>query len=357
MSRILLLTDHKQNRHLLADYLARHHQVVLPDADQALQERFDLCIVDGPALNRLWEQVQARKQAEEPVFFPVLLLTSRQGIDMVTRHLWRTIDEVVLRPIEKVELQARVEILLRARRLSLGLKQRQEDLEAFMHAMAHDLRAPVRGIAGFARELHTDEGTSLGGAGRHYLQSILSLTEQTQELISAILGFYRLGHTQLRLHRTPLRRIVASCLRNLQGEIQATKAEVVIRGDLGVAHADRALLKIALTNLFSNALKFAAPGVPPRVTVWTTVMPDACRIHVGDNGIGIAEEHQEHIFAPFVRLHGVEEYPGFGLGLASVAKAVELMGGRLGLTSALGKGSTFWIELNRPEEGHEVLDR
>lgn len=273
-----------------------------------------------------------------------------------TKFPWHTIDEVVLRPIEKVELQARVEILLRSRRLSLALKRRQEDLEAFMHAMAHDLRAPIRGIAGFARELHADEGTSLGEASKHYLQRILSSAERMQELSAAILSFYRLGHAQLQLHRTHLQRIVASCLRNLQEEIQARNAEVAIRGELGEVHADPMLLKIALTNLLSNALKFVAPGVPPRVAIRVAVAQDVCCIHVEDNGIGIAPEHQQHIFAPFMRLHGVEEYPGVGLGLATVAKAVELMAGRLGLTSAPGKGSTFWIELNRPEVGHEVLD-
>ena len=78
-----------------------------------------------------------------------------------------------------------------------------------------------------------------------------------------------------------------------------------------------------------------------------------CRIEVTDNGIGIAAEDQARLFTPFVRLHGVEEYPGIGLGLATVQKAVELMGGRVGVTSVPGPGSTFWIELS-PEEGEHV---
>ena len=153
MSRILMLIDHRQNRQLLSECLNRHYEVVLPGTDVALQEAFDLAILDGPALDRLWEQVQARKRLEEPLFLPFLLLTSRQGVDLVTRHLWRTIDEIVLRPIEKVELQARVEILLRARRLSMALQQRRGDLEAFIHAMTHELRAPLRVITGFAEEV------------------------------------------------------------------------------------------------------------------------------------------------------------------------------------------------------------
>ena len=153
MSRILLLLDHRQNRRLLAEWLEQNHQVVMPETDRALQEAFDLAILDGLALDRLWEQVRARKQTEEPLFLPVLLLTSRQGVDLVTRHLWRTIDEVVLRPIEKVELQARAEVLLRARGLSVALQQRHADMEAFLRAMTHELRAPLRVITGFAEEL------------------------------------------------------------------------------------------------------------------------------------------------------------------------------------------------------------
>ena len=152
MSRILLLLDHRQNRRLLAEWLEQNHQVVMPETDRALQETFDLAILDGLALDRLWEQVRARKQTEEPLFLPVLLLTSRQGVDLVTRHLWRTIDEVVLRPIEKVELQARGSFVAGAG-LSVALQQRHADMEAFLRAMTHELRAPLRVITGFAEEL------------------------------------------------------------------------------------------------------------------------------------------------------------------------------------------------------------
>ena len=108
-----------------------------------------------------------------------------------------------------------------------------------------------------------------------------------------------------------------------------------------VVYADPALLKAALTNLLANALKFVAPGVSPRVAMAASVTPDGCRLCVTDNGTGIPPEHQVRIFQPFVRLHGVEEYAGFGLGLASVQKATELMGGRVGVLSVPGEGSTF----------------
>jgi signal transduction histidine kinase len=287
---------------------------------------------------------------------PVLLLTSRQGVDLVTRHLWRTIDEVVLRPIEKVELQARVEILLRARRLSVELRQRQTDLETFSHAMTHELRAPLRVIAGFAQELQV--ATTQGDQEQHCLHRILAATSQAQGLITSLLAFGRLGHGAVRRQPVSLHDVVGSCLRQLQTELQARQDRVSVRGDHVLVHADPRLLKLALTNLLANAVTFVAPGVPPHVTLKAGVTGGVCRIEVTDNGIGIAAEDQARLFTPFVRLHGVEEYPGIGLGLATVQKAVELMGGRVGVTSVPGAGSTFWIELSPVEGEHEsITDR
>lgn len=137
MSRILLFLEHTQNRRLLSEWLGMHYQVLLSDSQvrvgkavPLLDEPFDLCILDGSALNHLWEWVQARKKAEQPVFLPFLLITLRPDVNMITRHLWQSIDELVTKPIEKVELQARIEILLRSRQLSVQLKTANEELQS-----------------------------------------------------------------------------------------------------------------------------------------------------------------------------------------------------------------------------------
>jgi signal transduction histidine kinase len=350
MSRILLLLDHRQNRRLLAEWLEQNHQVVVPETDGALQEAFDLAILDGLALDRLWEQVRARKQTEEPLFLPVLLLTSRQGVDLVTRHLWRTIDEVVLRPIEKVELQARG--------LSVALQRRHADMEAFLHAMTHELRAPLRVITGFAEELQVTAPPS--HEAQHCLCHIRTAAVEAQDLIASLLNFGRLGHGAVRPRRMSLHSVIASCLRQLQAEIQARDTRVAVRGAEVVLCADPTLLKYALANLLANALIFVAPGVSPEITVAAAMAQGVCRIEVTDNGIGIRPEDQVRLFTPFVRLHGVEEYPGIGLGLATVRKAIELMGGHVGVTSVPGAGSTFWIELGTMEEDEDeesIVDR
>jgi phosphoserine phosphatase RsbU/P len=118
MSRILLLLAHRENRHLLAEWLSAHHKILLPEPGQPWPP-FDLCILDGPSLDHHADWVQKAKQAAHPIFLPFLLVTHRHGVGLATQHLWESVDELIIGPIEKPELQARVETLLRVRRLSL----------------------------------------------------------------------------------------------------------------------------------------------------------------------------------------------------------------------------------------------
>jgi signal transduction histidine kinase len=134
---VLLSVEHKENRRLLQDYLSQYHEVTLLDVDQRLDQSFDLGIFDGSTLTRLRKQVEARKEREHALYLPILLVTSRHGLSLITRQLWRSIDEIIFTPIEKVELLARVEVLLRARRLSLELAGK--NMELLQEIVAHRL--------------------------------------------------------------------------------------------------------------------------------------------------------------------------------------------------------------------------
>jgi signal transduction histidine kinase len=345
MNRILLLLANTKNRSLLAQWLEAHYQVIIPESHDALQSPFDLCIIDGQMLKRLWREVKARKEAEQPVFLPFALVTPRPNVEMITRHIWQNADEVILSPVEKMELQARIETLLRTRELSLQLNLQNEDLQSYIHAMSHDLQAPVRAITGFADALLEDEAPRLSEKGQHYLRTIQDAAGQMQELIDSLLDFSRMGNGVLEMQPVALSRIVESCLQNVQDIIEAGHAKVIVQEQMPIVLGNSFLLKTTLTNLLTNALKFVAPGVHPIITISAFASHELCRISVEDNGIGIALEHQQDIFTPFTRLHSIEEYPGSGLGLATVRKAVDLMEGRISITSTPGKGSTFWIEL------------
>ncbi len=166
--RILLLLDQKENRRLLSEWLTSRYEVIPDDSDEALCAPFDLCIIDGRALDRLLLRVRARKAAEHSVFLPILLVTSsRNGVGMVQRHLWKSVDESIASPIQKAELQARLEILLRARRLSCENAKLLRQLEAEVELAAHvemDLlpdRLPV--LSGFEVAARTVPAREVGG--------------------------------------------------------------------------------------------------------------------------------------------------------------------------------------------------
>src|SRR3984893_4929542 len=126
MSRILVLMDHKENRRLLAEWLANRHTVLPQETEEAVDEPYDLCILDGTALDRLADRIQDRKKYQQTVFLPFLLVTGEQHVGFVARHLWTSLYEVIHSPIDKVELQARIEVLLRARRQAVALRQAGE---------------------------------------------------------------------------------------------------------------------------------------------------------------------------------------------------------------------------------------
>lgn len=351
VERILLLVHHEPNRRLLHNLLAESYEVVTARKTEELQQAFDLAIADLPSLHALGaEAVAARKRLDAPVFLPFLLLAQPTG-GAGRQQLWQVVDESLSIPVSKAELQTRVSVLLRQRQLSLQLELRNRDLEAFARGLTHEVRAPLRAIRGFAQLLAQDQANRLTDEGRRDLTRILSAIDEMEELVEGLLDYLRHGRGAVQLETMPLALLIEGCLHQLADVISARGAQVTVEGATPNVRVDPRFFRLALTNLLSNAIKFVAPGVEPRVTVAARVEGGWCRIEVRDNGIGIPAEQLGHIFEPFTRLHGVEAYPGVGLGLATAYKAIRWMGGRLGCTSSPGQGSTFWLEVEHAAEG------
>ncbi|GBC96198.1 Phytochrome-like protein cph1 [bacterium HR16] len=350
MNRLLLMMANKPNLRLLENTLASHYSVSLFDEARYRGglRTCDLIIVDGMMLERYMDAIVSAKHESLPVFLPVLLVTSRHSAGLATRNLWKSVDEVILTPIERVELQARVEVMLRTRQMSAELYQRNQDMEAFVHAVIHELRAPLRAMSGFAEAVIEDAALPEGCEAVTHLQRIMQASQEMKRILDSLLTFARLG-CELQMQTVWLQPLVDSCLRELEREIASTLAQIECKIECDTVEADPLLLKVVMCNLISNALKFRCIDRKPLVQIRAYRRDEFCRIEVQDNGIGMLPEDLVRIFTPFTRLHGVEEYAGVGLGLSIVRKAVTLMGGRYGAESVLNEGSTFWVELPQVE--------
>ena len=246
------------------------------------------------------------------------------------------------------EAQTRLEDQVRER--TAKLEERNEELEAFGYSISHDLRAPLRAMQGFSQALLEDCGDRLDAMGREYAERIVAGAKRMDELIRDLLAYSRVSRAELKLVRVPLTPVAQSALAELSGALRARHASVQVDEPLPAVMGHPATLSQVLTNLLGNGLKFVPPDRTPALRVRAEPRDGLVRVWVEDNGIGIAPEHQVRIFRVFERLHSSDDYPGTGIGLAIVRKAVERMGGQVGVESNLGHGSRFWVEL-QPSAG------
>jgi signal transduction histidine kinase len=221
-----------------------------------------------------------------------------------------------------------------------------QQLEAFVYSIAHDLRAPLRSLQGFSELLVDEAAATLSTTSKDYANGINKLAHFMDALLSDLLAFSRISQHQVELTPVDLREAVGAMLSRLPMEVRETNTSTEDSGWWPLVLAHEPTLIQILFNLVSNGLKFAVPGVPSLVRLRAQDQGEFIRLWVEDNGIGIAPEHHSQIFKVFTRLQS-DKYPGTGIGLAIVRKGVERMGGRSGVESSFGHGSRFWIELRK----------
>jgi signal transduction histidine kinase len=226
------------------------------------------------------------------------------------------------------------------------LKDTNAELQAFAYSIAHDLRAPLRGMQGFSEALHDDYAAVLDETGRSYTVRIATAARRMDDLIRDLLDYSRLARGELALEAVQFNQVVAAARQQLSGVLLDSGASLTVAEDLPVVVGHFGTLVQILANLVGNSIKFVAPGVVPAISIRAEAHGNVRRILVEDNGIGVAPQFHEKIFGVFERLHGPEEYPGTGIGLAVVRKGIEPLGGKSGVESAAGRGACFWIELN-----------
>jgi signal transduction histidine kinase len=230
---------------------------------------------------------------------------------------------------------------------SLARLQRiNRELETFTYSVSHDLKAPLRGIDGYSRLLLRDHEASLDEEARAFLANIRRATKHMGELIDDLLAYSRLERRSVELGALDLDGFVQDALATFADEVQRRKVQLQVDLAPGVqAWGDAQGLAAALQNLIENALKFTRDTVPPRITVTATGSAQGTSLSVQDNGLGFDMKFHDRIFDIFQRLHRAEDFPGTGVGLAIVRKAMERMGGRVWAQSEPGRGAIFHLQL------------
>ncbi len=229
-----------------------------------------------------------------------------------------------------------------ARRVEI--EQLNEELERFNYTVAHDLRAPLRGITGFGHALQQDFGDQLPEKARSYVEKMQRSAAQMDTLICDLLKYATIGRQQLETRAVPLEEAVRAAQALLETEIQQRSATINIPRPLPTVRGDPTLLQVIFLNLLGNAIRFVARDTRPVVDITAGTDGARATLYVTDNGLGIPEDAREQIFQMFERLH--PGYSGTGIGLAIVHRAVQRLGGEVGVESApAGSGTRFWIEL------------
>ncbi|MEG3977491.1 ATP-binding protein [Microcoleus sp. herbarium8] len=371
MSRILLLVEQKENRRLLLEWLAVYYEILQPNSQEniedflALNQSFDLGVIDGQALKSHWQWVAAKKQAEHPLCLPFLLITSRSDVKMATQFIWQTIDDLIIAPVEKIELQARVEILLRSRQLSLTLKLSHDQLDrtlqtakelnemktSLLHMIAHDVRNPLNFIIGTTQVLTKYKSTLTDEKTQEMLDKTQAAAKSIDRLLDDVLLLDRSESGKIAFCLLPLDltkfcdELVAEFQNSLKLKPQTEPVTLIFvnHSQSAMACLEESLLRCILSNLLSNAIKYSPPNT--QVVFELKVTEVEVIFSVQDAGIGIPLADQERLFDSFYRATNVGIIPGTGLGLSIVKKCVDLQGGEIVLSSEEGVGSTFTVRL------------
>jgi len=231
------------------------------------------------------------------------------------------------------------------------LEQAYAELEGFSYAVAHDLKAPLRAINSFAHLLREEMGEHMGQRAEGHLNRIRNGSLKMAALIDDLLSYSHIERRDLYASHVDLAALINSVVAQHVDELQRREITLALDIDPVTLFIDADGLSLALRNLLENALKYTREAAAPLITIRAHGNENGVRLSLQDNGIGFDMQYHDHIFKVFQRLHRDDQYPGTGIGLALVRKAIERLGGRVWAESALAQGATFFIEIPRGGSG------
>ena len=333
-----------------ADGIYRHaNQTFLNYVGATLDEVIGATVKErlGEAAYQLVGSRMARVLTGETVMYQRLSNFKAAG----TRHM-----EIALLPVRDphghvtgVVMRGRDIQELKNKELQLGetiaqLEKKSSELERFIHVMSHDLREPINAINNFTSLLHAEHAPELTPDARRYLGFVCLGGQRLSRLLDNLLRYVRLDRHRLDRASVDVNALVHQARDGIRSEL--TQSHGCLELDpLPTVQGDPALLQVALKHLLSNGLAFARPGVAPQLRVSATREPGFDQIHVDDNGLGIAPEHQASVFELFKRLQPRKTHLGAGLGLPICKRIAALHGGYVSVQSEPGVGSRFTLHL------------
>jgi two-component system, sensor histidine kinase and response regulator len=315
-----------------------------------------------------FETAEFVRKSKRSRITPIIFVTAREADPEQTARAYALgAVDFIQKPIQPDALRAKVKVftdlylqrkevvrhtdaLFRAHE---ELRAAYKKLENFSHTVVHNLRAPLRSMSGFCHLLRQDySGKLLDETGQDYAARIEASAGHMDILMTDLLTYCRVASSMVKVEQldpSPLFKEVFHPYLLSNGATR--RIDVQLSEGIPQVMGHSGLLRQVLSNLVSNAVKFTAPNVRPQVRIAHETHDGWVRISIEDNGIGIPAEYHVRIFGTFEQLHERSRYPGTGMGLAVVKEAVERMGGRFGVVSELGQGSSFWIELPAGKSG------
>ncbi len=367
MERILLAVDGKANSQLITDFLKHNYDVQKYGGGVEITSAYDLIITDGKTLTRLKETQPTLKKKAGMLFQPVLLVSTKKGVGFITGKLWQMVDEVITTPISKMELLARVEVLMRARRQSITLHELKISLEGengrlkkesmsltdnFTN-LSHELRTPLSVILSSIEFLSLcfDEDIIKPETCRNTLEISKRNCYRLLRLFNNLLEITKIDSGRMRLMLSNIE--PADVMREIVDSVQdyAKRKDITINfiSDTRCRNiaVDEDMLGRIMLNLLSNAVKYTPAGGVVTVVLQDSHNHGHILVTVKDNGIGIPAEMHQAVFDRFVQADNTmsKRSEGCGLGLALARSLAELHGGKLWVESKVGIGSKFMFEL------------
>jgi len=240
--------------------------------------------------------------------------------------------------------EAHDELERRVEERTAELAAANRELEAFSYSVSHDLRAPLRSIDGFALALVEDYSDKLDATGKEHLARVRAATQRMGMLIDGLLNLSRVTRAEIRRDRVDLSSMARSIARDLQTEAPDRVVEWVI-GEGIEAYGDPQLLRVAMENLLRNSWKYTSSHTSARIEVGKSQGNGRSAFYVRDDGAGFNPAYSQKLFGAFQRLHKFSEFPGTGIGLATVQRIIHRHGGNVWAEGAVEKGATFFFAL------------